>query len=439
MPRLAALLLLAPALSAAASEADLRQALETGALRLERGVTRLTRPLVIDLDRTGPLAISGDGAATLVMAGPGPAIEIRGTHTGTAAPASLSPSVRDRQRTPTIDGIEIVGAHPEADGILLTGTMQATLTRISIRGVRHAVVVTGRNRNIILSDSHLYSNRGVGFLLEKANLHQVNVSNCHISYNGGGGIVVRDSEVRNLQIGASDIEANMAAGGPPTANLLFDTRSGSIREGAVSGCTLQHSGNVAGSANIRFLGAGPDKPQKVGFFSISANTISDTRTNIHLRHARGVDISGNTFGDGAEHNLLVEGSSNIVVGPNLMDQNPDYGPPGFRNAVVFEDSEDCTIQGLHINRSLAAGAAIVVRRSRRFHITGATILDSGPGILLDSVEWTRVSGCLIHDSRAGAAPPEALRLLSGRNNQVTDIHGPGKVVLAPGTVTARPK
>lgn len=393
-----------------------------GAVRLPRGVYRITRPLVIDLDQAGPASICGDGTATIVMAGPGPAIDIRGTHKGTAAPQTITAAVRDRQRTPTIDGIEIAGAHPEAGGIRLQGTFQATLTRVSVRNVRTGVLLTGRNRNVILSECHIYNNRGAGILLENVSLHQVNIGNCHISYNGGGGIVVRASEVRNLQIGTCDIEANMGVGGP-TANLLFDTRSGSIREGAITGCTLQHSGNVAGSANIRFLGAGPKAPQKVGFFSIADNTLSDTRVNIHLRYARGVNITGNTFAVGFEHNLLVEDSSNIVVGPNSMDQNPDYDQKDFRNAVVFANSSDCTIQGLHINRSRAVDAALVVRGSKRFHISGATILDSGVGILLDHVEWTRVSDCLIHDRN-----PVAVRVTGGHHNQVREILSPGKVV-----------
>lgn len=409
--------------------AALQKAIDAGGgVRLPRGIYRITRPLVVDLDRVGPAAISGDGTATLLMAGPGFAIDLRGTHAGTADPNSLTAAVRDRQRTPTIDGIDIVGAHPEAEGIRIQGAMQATLTRLVVRNARTGILLTGRNRNVIVSDSHVYDNRGEGVLMEKLSLHQVNIVGCHISYNRGGGIVVRDSEIRNLQIGTCDIEANMAGGGPPAANLLFDTRSGSIREGALTGCTLQHTGRAPGSANVRFLGTSAKAPQKVGFFSIADNVFSDVKVNIHLRHARGVNITGNTFAQGFEHHLLVEESSNIVLGPNTMDQNPDYDQPGFRNAVVFADSTDCSIHGLHINRARAPEAALVVRRSKRVLITGATILDSGLGILLEDVEWTRVSDCLIHDRN-----PVAVKLTRGRNNQVEGILSPGKLDLAPGT------
>ncbi len=42
------------------------------------------------------------------------------------------------------------------------GTVQLTITRVNIRECRHAIHLTQRNRNLIVSDSHLYKNRGIG-------------------------------------------------------------------------------------------------------------------------------------------------------------------------------------------------------------------------------------------------------------------------------------
>jgi hypothetical protein len=139
----------------------------------------------------------------------------------------------------------------------------------------------------MVADCHLYENRGAGLLLESVNLHQINVTGCHISYNGGGGIVIRRSEVRNIQIGTCDIEANQDPEGPPAANVLFDAREGSIREGAITGCTIQHAHTAPGSANVRFLGRGPADFNKVGNLVIANNALSDVAVNIHLQHARG--------------------------------------------------------------------------------------------------------------------------------------------------------
>jgi Pectate lyase superfamily protein/Periplasmic copper-binding protein (NosD) len=405
----------------------------TGAVFLPRGNYRITRPIVIDLARIGPSGFRGDGTATLIMAGPGPALSLKGSHRGTADPQAVTAQVTERERAPLLDGFTITGTHADADGIRVEGTFHGIFSRLFLHGLRHGIVLTGRNRNILITEVNIYHNTGIGILLEKLNLHQVNIANSHISYNHAGGIVVRDSEVRNLQIGTCDIEANMVIGGPPTANVLFDTRTGSIREGALTGSTLQHSGKASESANIRFIGQ-PDAPLKVGFFSIANNHLSDTDINIHLRHARGVTISGNTFGLGFAANLLVEGCSNISVGPNTMDQNPDYDQPNYRNTVIFEDSADSTIHGLLINRSRRAEASFIVRRSHHFQITDLTILDSdGIGLMLDQVEWSRVSGCLIHDRRPTTKNAIAIKLTGGRNNQVTSNLVAGAIELAAGS------
>lgn len=412
----------------AADHAMLQRLLDKGgAVRIPAGVHRIARPLVVRLAKSGPVSIRGEGVATIVMAGAGPAIHLIGSHAGTADPKTVKPTVWQRERMPLVDGIEIVGRHAEADGIRAEGTMQLTVTRVTARELRHAIHLTGRARNAIVSECHLYNNRGVGVLMEKLSLHQVNIANSHISYNGGGGVVARDSEIRNLQIGTSDIEANMAEGGEPAANVLLDVRSGSIREASIVGCTLQHSGTAKDSANIRLIGASERVANKVGYLSIADNVLSDVAVNVHLRHARGVSIVGNTFAVAYRHDILVEGSSNVVIGPNAMDQNPDYNRGEIHNGIVFADSSDSTLNGVHINGAVRNEAAIVLRRCRRINVTGATILDSdGAGILLEDSEWTRISQCMIRDDRAGAARRPMIRVKGGANNIVRDntLSGP---------------
>src|SRR5262249_14613649 len=51
-----------------------------GQVHFPTGVYRLTRPLVIDLDRVGFTTLDGGGTARVVMAGPGPAFHFVGTH-----------------------------------------------------------------------------------------------------------------------------------------------------------------------------------------------------------------------------------------------------------------------------------------------------------------------------------------------------------------------
>jgi hypothetical protein len=363
-----------------------------GEIRFGQGTYRITRPVIVHLDRVGRISISGGGLATIVMAGAGPAFRIVGTHAGTAAPQTVTPAVWARQHAPMIDGIEVVGEHREAVGLQIEGTIQPTITRVVVRNALHGIVLTGRNRNVIISNCHIYGNRGVGVLLDNLNLHQINVLGSHISYNGGGGIVIRRSEVRNIQIGTSDIEANMDPKGPPAANILFDAREGSILEGAITGCTIQHNHEGPDSANIRFIGRSAADPNKLGNLIISNNAMSDVSVNVHLRHVRGVSMANNTFWKGYRHHMLIEGSSNILIGQNILDRNPDYKAEDSVNNVVLLDTSDSSIRGLHFNRALKGEAPLVLRRCQRVQVSDVMVLDSeGRGVLVDGGEDVQVS------------------------------------------------
>jgi parallel beta-helix repeat protein len=401
-----------------------------GEIRLTRGIYRITKTIVIELDRVGPTSIVADGTARVVMTGPGPAFHFVGTHGGTASPKTVKSNVWEKQRTPMIDGIEIVGAHPQAVGIEATGTMQAIFSRVTVRDALHGIHLTKRNRNVIVSECHLYDNRGIGLFMDHLNLHQVNVSNSHISYNDQGGVVVRDSEIRNLHIGTCDIEGNMSPETEPTANILIDTTNGSVREGAIVGCTIQHSHDAPNSANIRFIGRSREVANKVGHFAISDNALSDVAVNIDLQYARGVTISGNTLWKAFAQNLRVVGSSNIVVGPNLFDRNPDYRPHDSPNGLLFSDCRDCTLTGLHVNNTMTLPAGILLERCRWFNVTGCTILDcDNAGLWLKDCENSRVSDCLIRDTRDGVTDSVSLRITGGKNMQAVDNLLDGRKVI----------
>ena len=127
-----------------------------GLLELPGGLYRLSRPIVIELRRSGPFSLTGGGGrARLLMAGPGPALRVVGTHDKSADPESFREGVWARERMPTVTGIEVVGGHDEADGIELEGTMQATLSGISIRRCRYGIHLVKRNRNVLIADSHI--------------------------------------------------------------------------------------------------------------------------------------------------------------------------------------------------------------------------------------------------------------------------------------------
>ena len=399
-----------------------------GALRLPKGTYRITKPIVIDLNKVAQTSIQGDGVARIAMDGPGPAFHFVGTHQGTANPASFQREVWDRQHTPSVVGVDIFGTHPEAIGIAAEGTMQLTLTRVVVRECLHGIHLFGRNRNVSLSQCHLYDNRGIGVFMDRLNLHQVNLVNCHISYNDGGGVVATRSEIRNLQIGSCDIEGNMGGeGSEPTANVLLDSSGSSIGEVAIVGCTIQHDHDSPNSANIRIHGTSTERPftdeRRHGNITIADNVLSDVQVNISLLGVRAATISGNTIWKGYARNLMLEDCQNVVVQGNAFDRNPRYhygDGAQAKGGLAFVDCSDCTIRGNHCYGIVDGEAAMLLRRCRRFNVTGCTILDYGrAGMLLDRVSHSRVSDCLVRDDR-----PEAngvsIVLKEARNVDVRD-------------------
>ncbi len=398
-----------------------------GAVRFPRGIYRLTASVVIDLEKTGFTSLIGDGVARFVMEGSGPAFKFIGTHQGTADPKSLQPNIFARQRTPMVDGVEIVGGHPEADGIEATGTMQLTITRTAVHEARHGIHLTVRNRNVIISDCHLYHNSGIGIYYDHVDLHQSNIIGSHISYNAGGGVVTIGGGVRNLHIGTCDIESNMSPESPPTANVFIDCTDGSTAEVTIVGCTIQHNPSP-GSANVRFIGKGkprvPDDATQWGHLTIADNVLSDVEVNIDLQQVRGAVITGNTFGGGYKHDLVVDECSNIAVGSNTFDRNPPYyrgEAATAKGGLVFRNSRDVTLTGMHIDGIRNQPAAVLIEGCDTFNVSGCTILDcDGPGLLLRNVTNSLVTGCLIADRRPDRTPAPSIRVEGGQDNTLAN-------------------
>jgi hypothetical protein len=407
-----------------------------GSVRLAKGRYKLTKTVTIDLAETGYAAIIGDGTAQLIMAGPGPALRFVGTHDKSADPWNIKPQVWDAQRAPSVSGLEIVGAHAEADGIEATGTMQLTVDRVIVRECRHAIRLTKNNRNVIINACHLYHNSGIGVFYDDVNLHQSNIIGSHISYNGGGGVVSRGGNVRNLQIGTCDIEANHDPKGPPAANVELNSTGGSIGEVTITGCTIQHSHKAAGSANIRILGAGTDpslvrrggRPTtREGNVTITGNVFSDVQVNVEIRHARGVIVSGNTFWEGFAHDLLVEDSANLVISGNNFDRNPRYLVNGNglaeKNGILLRRVEDSSFSDNLVVGVHGKEAAVDIEDSSRLRITNNSILDSdGHALRLTRLTRSIVTGNLLRDDRAAdqRSRSPALSVREGWENRIED-------------------
>lgn len=383
-----------------------------GNLQLVDSLIRITRPLEFDLERHGAVVVRSLVGTTLVMDGPGPALRFRGTHDGTASPKSFRPATWN-ERMPLVSGIEILGAHPEADGIELNRTVGPVLTKVAVRWCRHGIHLVTRNRNVIITGCHLYENSGVGVFLDDVNLHQINVGDCHISYNRAGGIVVRDGNVRNLQVSGCDIEGNMPADETPTttANILIDVsgtpedRSKSVAEIAITGCTIQHSANYSGAedrtvapggANLRLVGK-PVYP--IDTVTVSGNLFSDTTTNVDITHAMDVVIGNNSFFAPRPDNLVVADSQRVTVTGNTFNPR-QFERPG---TIRFTNCRDCVLGLSTIHAFATPDGAVILDGCSGCTLSGLNLSDCGSGIRLRNSRDCTITGCRVTRTQPGAA------------------------------------
>jgi len=401
-----------------------------GSVVFPKGVYRIEKSIKVSLDKTGYSSLTGDGSATILMAGEGAAFYFSGTHEGSADPKQFKPQVWEKERMPVVRGLEIKGLHDKANGIEANGVMQLVISEVRIQHVHHAVHLVQRNRNVIISNCHFYENRGVGVFFDHVNLHQFNMTGTHISYNAEGGVVLRGGEVRNVHIGTCDIESNMTPDGPVTANVLIDCTGGSTAEVAITGCTIQHNSKSKDSVNVWLKGKGVTSAKNAaatqeGHMTITGNIFSDVSVNVLLQHARGVTITGNTFWEGFEHDLLVEDSQAVVVGPNDFDRNPRYVVNGNwakdKNGIVFRRSQDCKLNGVLVKGVGGKEAAVLLEECHRFTVMDCSILDcDGVGLWLADCTQSMVSHCMIRDDREAAKATHSIKVTGGEG---VSLHG----------------
>ncbi len=422
MRNLIALLLSTTTLLAQDHSAELQKQINEakGNLTLKAGQYRLEKSLVFDLAKLGASAVRCDGPVTITMAGPGPALRFIGTHNGTASPKTFKPATW-AERMPLMDGLEILGDHPEADGIEFTRTMQAIVTRVTIRKARHGIHLTERNRNVIISDCHLYQNSGVGIYLDQVNLHQINVANCHLSYNAMGGIVVRDSELRNLQVNNCDLEGNMPLDPIPTraANIWIDLSAhkdrASVAEVAITGCTIQHSasygkeGKIApGGANIRIIGR-PKYP--VDNITIGNNVMSDVTVSVDLDYTKDVTLTGNTFFTSMPQDLVVRRSQRVVAIGNVFNPRGKWAIGG----IVFKECEGLLLANSTIHAFRDQTAAILLENCKNSRLSNLILTDCDRGILLKNSTGCAVLDCSVQIPNKGGKP---ITMDGGSNNKI---------------------
>lgn len=375
-----------------------------GGVVFPRGTYLIQKSIRIVLTKTGPCSIRSEGGmGTVIMKGPGPAFHVIGSHQKSAQPGDFTQHAWVNERMPMFESMEIHGGHPEADAFCLEGVMQPTFRGVLIRRCRHGIHLKLRDRNVIISDCHIYDLSGVGIFLDKINLHQVNITGNHVSYCKQGGIVIQNSEIRNIQIVGNDIEYNYSLDAKDCTDILFDCTNGTVREGSISGNTIQAK-KSPGGANLRFLGA-KDHPNAVGLLAVTGNLIGSQETAIHLRASRGVVLTGNCIYSGFHASLRIEDSEHIVVGSNSFDHNPEY-KGNSTDGIHFLRSRNIQFTGNVVQHTQAeeipSEASLNMEECSNVQIGSCQFQGVRKrGIQVLRSEKIKVSGCIVTGAKKG--------------------------------------
>jgi len=410
----------------------LEHALEAGdgILKLGKGTYRITRPLVNDLTKQGYGAVLGEGGASrIVMEGSGPAIRMIGDHQGTAQPSTYQAHTWEKERFPTIQDVEVLGRHPEAVGIELRKTTKTVISRVLVRECLHGIQLVERNRDFILSDSHLLHNHAYGLFFDRCNLHQIIVHGNHISWNKKAGIRTTDGDVHNLQITGNDIEYNNhpgvdeSPGGEPTgAEIWFEATAGVISEVTIASNTIQATVQPGG-ANIRIWGSPDAEMESNRLIAITGNVLGSQERGIELRHGKRITVSGNTIYDSRDLSILMEDCSGFAIGANTFVWRSDNDAP-LQDGLKFVRCQSGTLTGLQAEHlcygTQQRGGGITLEQCRDITIGHCQVLDPEiRGIELVDCVRCRVSSNSIVDRRQPPRMLEAVRLTgNGRDNLI---------------------
>lgn len=375
---------------------------DDGVVYFPLGKYRITESIEIILSTRGRIGLTGaGGTSTIIMEGSGPAFKITGTHKGTSNPQSIKDEVWQAERMPVISELEITGNNPDAVGIELSYTLKTVVKSVLIRNVKYGILLSERNRNVLIESSHIFNCHRAGIFLDHVNIHQININNCHISYNKEAGIKVTGSEIRNFQITGNDIEYNCSEEFAVSADIWVDTseKGSSVREASITGNTIQ-AVPTPGGRNILFNGS-HENMNKIGLWSITGNHISNHTVNIHLKNVRGVSVSGNTFIRGYERNIITENCVNIVIGSNVFDHNDDYYPPQIevKDGILMRKMQN-TILADNIMQGSKNEGALELYDCGEISVSGCHITDFlKHGIKVDNCNGVNINGCFIRSGK----------------------------------------
>ncbi|WP_406903139.1 right-handed parallel beta-helix repeat-containing protein [Serratia marcescens] len=273
--------------------------------------------------------------ATIVQLSNTATLHYLGTLAGSANPIQSGDKVHSEYGF-IIDNARICSVDRESGvGVLLEKTIGATISNSVFYFNSIGIQIKGMNRNINISNSHIYANRNYGLhYMPNGDMHQMNVTGTHISYSRIN-VFSDNQHLYNLQISGSDIEVSSY---PSDVDKNICIKAlGDIKVDCVeiTGCTIE--GHSTDNALIRLEGGDVTNISNV---VISGNTIGNGgNAEIQIGGCRNVRIDNvHKFSNG--HSVEFIGSTdNVNISGNFHKGKGDVlycdGEHSLRNVKLF--------------------------------------------------------------------------------------------------------
>ncbi|MEL5336736.1 hypothetical protein PTR34_15630 [Serratia nevei] len=186
-----------------------------------------------------------------------------------------------------IDSARICSVNQESGvALLLEKTIGVTISNSVFYFNSIGIQIKGMNRNINISNSHIYANRNYGLhYMSGGDLHQMNVTGTHISYSRIN-VFSDNQHLYNLQISGSDIEVSSYPADVDKNIYIRALNDIKVDCVEITGCTIE--GHSTDNALVRLEGG-------------DVTSISN------------VVISGNAIGNGGNAEIQIGGCRNVRI------------------------------------------------------------------------------------------------------------------------------
>ncbi|WP_391120086.1 hypothetical protein [Psychrobacillus sp. L3] len=281
------------------TKAFLQAVQQKGILRLESGKTYLISS-TIKVDLTNIKGIQANNAKILLNAD-FPAFYIKGNKTkgGAEPPSNLG---LEQEFSAVIEGLHVFSANHQGTALVLDGTFGVIISKSHFYNLKKGIEIINRNRNVIITENHLWDMAEYAIHYNNASLHQSIISNNHISY-AKVALFFENGDVHNVQINSNDIEIGYSINNNTQSaiQVVCDKLNTQFSQAQIVGNTIEDHFLAKGGI-VNFYSKvfetptkNSDQPPYVGMIELVGNELSGSSKALVLENINDLSVNGNNF------------------------------------------------------------------------------------------------------------------------------------------------